>query len=233
MSIHVCVTDQIINRVSPLLFGDNVDWRGNGFMLWDEEKGELYESMVEAFSRCGVTTLRYPGGVNSSYMHWEETLGEGRKPQIDAFSRHWPTKDEEEGVLYRPNFGFGEFLELCERTNMLPSIILNVGNGTPREAADWILYCLKHDVRLTAIDVGNEEHFQHEQVQGMHVAKSPEEYIAFFNEMYAILQAELPPEVLEGLPLGIIGLPPEHPLWKCPNALITPHISGVPHANIS
>ena len=112
MAIHVAVTERIVNTVKPLIFGDNVDWRGDGFGICHEETGKLDDLIVEAFAECGVTSLRYPGGTNSSYFHWAETLGEDRKPQIDAFSTYWPTKTEKQGALIRPNFGFEEFLEL-------------------------------------------------------------------------------------------------------------------------
>ena len=46
--------------------------------------------------------------------------------------------------------------------------------------------------------------------------------------------------IAQPLPLGAVldvtdpePLPPEHPLWKCPNALITPHISGKTFSGLS
>ena len=210
--VRAHVTDTVINTVNPYIFGDNLSWRGDGYQAWDAETGALDEGMIEAFANSGITTLRYPGGIEASYFHWNESIGENRVAQIDPFSRDWPTEVAQQGALFEPNFGFDEFVEFCERTNIVPSIILNVGNGTPREAADWILYCVEKGIELSAIDVGNEENFWHEQVPGMHIAKTEQQYIDFFNELYGILETELTAEQLDALNIGVIGLPNNHPL---------------------
>ncbi len=210
--VGVTVTDETINTVNPLLFGDNLSWRGDGYGLWDAASDTLDASLIDAFARSGITHLRYPGGIEASYFHWQETIGTQRIPQIDPFSMDWPTEAGEQGARYHPGFGFDEFIAFCEQTGIAPSVVLNVGSGTPWEAADWILYCLARGIPVAAWDVGNEEHFWHNQVPGMNIAKTEEEYIAFYRELYAILQAELTPEQLDGLSLGAIGLPASHPL---------------------
>ena len=140
--VGVTVTDETINTVNPLLFGDNLSWRGDGYGLWDAASDTLDASLIDAFARSGITHLRYPGGIEASYFHWQETIGNQRIPQIDPFSMDWPTEAGEQGARYHPGFGFDEFIAFCEQTGIAPSVVLNVGSGTPWEAADWILYCL-------------------------------------------------------------------------------------------
>ena len=35
----VIVANTEKNTVNPLIFGDNLSWRGNGYGMWDEEAG--------------------------------------------------------------------------------------------------------------------------------------------------------------------------------------------------
>ena len=130
MVIHGKITDRALNTVNAMLFGDNADWRGNGFGIWNTELGALDPKVVSAFRESGITTLRYPGGSNASYFHWKETIGKDRLPQIDAFSKEWPVRRDKQGEKYIAHFGFEEFISLCSQTGILPSIILNAGNGT-------------------------------------------------------------------------------------------------------
>lgn len=209
--VYASVGANGINTVNPLIFGDNISWRGDGYGVWDAENDAPTEGMVEAFAQSHITHLRYPGGIEADYFHWYETLGEARIPQIDPFSMDWPTEAAKQGERYMPNFGFEEFIAFCRATDILPTIILNVGTGTPEEAADWIMYCVEHGLNVTSYDVGNEVHFWHEQVPGIKIAKTEAAYIDFYLQLVDLLRERMDGD-LSDICLGAIGLPNTHPL---------------------
>lgn len=201
--------DEAVNTVKAALFGDNLAWRGNGYGVWNETAGKLNASLVEAIRRCGVTQLRYPGGIEGDYFHWQESVGKNRVPQIDPFSADYPTKAATSGVRYLPSFGFDEFVSLCRELGIPATVQLNAGNGTPAEAADWVRYCLENGVEVSSFAIGNEPNMAAEKVDGMRVTKTPEEYVAFARETLDLLGADR-----EKAEIGVVALTSRHPLCK-------------------
>ncbi len=77
--------------------------------------------------------LRWPGGNFVSCYHWKDGVGPvEQRPTLPNFA--WG------GV--EPNyFGTDEFIQFCRDIECEPMICVNVGNGTPKEAAEWLEYC--------------------------------------------------------------------------------------------
>ena len=208
----VIVHDQVINTVSPMIFGANLSWRGNGYQTWNPQLGGNDPLMVQEFKNSSITHLRYPGGIEGSYIHWKEMIGSNRRPQIDSFYPDWPNTRGFYGDRDMPNFGPEEFIALCNDTGILPDFILNAGNGTPQEAAEFVAWCAEKNLQVNCFYVGNEELLQYEQVPGMRIAKTEDEYISFYRSFYQKLSELLPAEKIKELNIGAIGLPPDHPL---------------------
>ena len=213
--IAVTATTDVINTVKSGIFGANNGYRGGGYGIYNEETRTFNEDTLEMIRNSGVTHIRQPGGIEGDYFHWYETVGpvEERIAQINPFSSHYPTYTEKDGELYDVVFGPDEWIELCKLTGVGLTIQLNAGTGTPQEAVDFIRYCLDSGVEIESIAVGNESCMEEERVEGITVTKTPDEYVAFYNEVLALMGEEMLAELDEkGIPFGCIGLPASHVL---------------------
>ncbi len=207
----VQVTNEVQNIVNPLIFGDNLSYRGEGYGIWDAENNRPHETLMEMLKNSGITHLRYPGGCEGEYFHWYETVGpiEERVPQIDPFSHEYPTYDTVRGSKYLTLLGFDEFMVICQEAGIQATISLNVSTGTPQEAVDWIHYAKEKGYDVASWCLGNESHFAEDPVEGVSCVTSPEEYIDFCLEFFELLGDEA-----EDLVIGIECQPASHPLGK-------------------
>ena len=88
--------------------------------------------VLAALDELEFTVMRYPGGNFVSNYHWRDGVGpvENR-----------PVRRELAWGTIEPNtFGTNEFLGLCERSSWSPMFSVNLGTGSPEEAADWVEY---------------------------------------------------------------------------------------------
>ncbi len=201
--------NEAVNTVKKEIFGDNLAWRGNGYGVYDPQTKSFNQKLVEAIKNSGVTNIRYPGGIEGDYFIWHETVGRSRKAQIDPFSDSYPTNAPRSGVKYYPFFGFDEFFELCRLAEVEPVVQLNAGTGTAKDAAGLVKYCIDKGIGVSSFAIGNEVHFKAEPVDGVRSTKTPEEYIAFANEVYAELGS-----LANEVELGVIGIPAAHALCR-------------------
>ena len=201
------VKNNAVNTVKKELFGDNLSNRGNGYGIYKPESDSFNTKLVEAIKKSGVTTLRYPGGTQGDYMIWHEMIGSDRKLQIDPFSASYPTNAAKNGELFYPAFGWEEFMELCEMLGVEAVVQLNAGNGTAEDAAALIKWCEENDYPVSSYCIGNEVNMNIENVAGMKVSKTPEQYIAFSNKVYEELGS-----LADDITLGVLALPEGHGL---------------------
>ena len=75
--------------------------------------------------------VRFGGNYTSAY-HWRDGIGPVEK-RISTLNLAW-------GMPEYNHFGTDEFLRFCKLINAEPQIVLNLGTGTPEEAADWVRY---------------------------------------------------------------------------------------------
>src|SRR5262249_56098476 len=82
------------HTISPLLFGDNVEWFQDADHLWDPASSAPRPEQLAILQTLGITLLRYPGGTLSDFFHWKEAVGPvgARTPQLDPFSSPATTK---------------------------------------------------------------------------------------------------------------------------------------------
>jgi len=89
--------------------------------------------VVAALKRLGVPVVRWPGGCFADEYHWREGIGPRSKRPV-KINTNW-------GGVTEPNaVGTHEFMDLLEQIGAEPYISGNVGNGTPREMAEWVEY---------------------------------------------------------------------------------------------
>jgi alpha-L-arabinofuranosidase len=89
--------------------------------------------VLEALGALRMTAMRWPGGNFASGYHWRDGIGPAdRRPVVREPA--WKSAE--------PNsFGSHEFLDLADRVGWTPMLAVNLGTGTPEEAADWVEYC--------------------------------------------------------------------------------------------
>ncbi len=88
--------------------------------------------VLAAIEELDFTVMRYPGGNFVSNYHWRDGVG-------NVEDR--PTRRELAWGTTEPNsFGTNEFLSLCDRIGWSPMFAVNLGTGSPEEAADWVEY---------------------------------------------------------------------------------------------
>lgn len=207
------VTNRSVNTVKEEIFGANTSWISNGYNLWDETRQATDSSLLSKLQKSGVTTLRYPGGIEGDYFHWNETVGQNRVAQVNPFSSHYPTYAETDGERQNPTFGVDEFFRVCAEAGTNASVQLNAGTGTTQEAVDYIHYLQNKGYmnRVNTIGIGNEVCMEEERVQGIKVTKTPQEYISFCNGFFQKLGTSLSNS---NTPIGVVGITPSHPLCK-------------------
>ena len=132
---------KILHRISPYLHGHFIEhlgsciydgiWVGRGSPVATETGLRTY--VVEALGELRVPVLRWPGGCFADQYHWREGVGPAEQ-RPSRRNVHW--KQVENNA-----FGTEEFMDLCRRLPTEPYLVVNVGSGTVREAADWLEYC--------------------------------------------------------------------------------------------
>ncbi|MGO4495029.1 alpha-L-arabinofuranosidase C-terminal domain-containing protein [Paenibacillus sp. 2RAB27] len=75
------------------------------------------------------------GGNYISLYHWEDFVGP-TSLRPNYINEAW----EQAGHVHK-YFGTDEFIALCKQLGVEPQICVNMGTGTPEEAADWVEYC--------------------------------------------------------------------------------------------
>jgi alpha-N-arabinofuranosidase len=145
----------VIGPIHPWLFGHFVEHLGRcvyggiydpGSELSDAEGFRL--DVLEAVRGLAPTTIRYPGGNFVSGYHWRDGVGPRTERPI-RYEHAWKAVETNQ-------VGTHEFVAYCRRLDTTPYFCVNLGNGTPEEAADWLEYCNgMHDTTLTRLRAAN------------------------------------------------------------------------------
>jgi alpha-N-arabinofuranosidase len=91
------------------------------------------KDVLDAIRQLGVPIIRYPGGNFVSGYNWLDGVGPKRdRPR--TLDKAWDTIESNQ-------FGTNEFLAWCKTTDTKPLMGLNLGTGTPEEAAALVEYC--------------------------------------------------------------------------------------------
>jgi alpha-N-arabinofuranosidase len=91
---------------------------------------------VVRFSRELHAPLVRFGGNFTSGLHFEDGIGPKDK-RVSMLNGAW-------GIPEYNAFGTDEFLHFCQLVGAQPQIALNLGSGTPEEAARWVKYVNAH-----------------------------------------------------------------------------------------
>jgi alpha-N-arabinofuranosidase len=106
-------------------------WVGKGSKI--PNTNGFRNDVVSALKDLSVPVIRWPGGCFADEYHWREGIGAPAKRPVKV-NTHW-------GGVTEPNaVGTHEFFELLRQVGAEAYIAGNVGDGTPREMAEWVEY---------------------------------------------------------------------------------------------
>jgi alpha-N-arabinofuranosidase len=116
-----------ISGASPDLLVDRA------FLFASDAVDSLDPEVVRLAKELNVPLLRWPGGNFASYYHWMDGVGPmDMRPPRPNYA--W------NGLEYNL-FGTAEFIHFCRMIGAEPQITVNIGTGSPEEAAAWVEYC--------------------------------------------------------------------------------------------
>ncbi len=142
----------VVRRLQPVDFGIAVEGAGRAdvdeiSLMPADAIGIFDPDEVAMLKAMHLTELRL-GGNFSSYYHWKDGIGPADK-RVTMKNIAW-------GIPEYNKLGTDEFLELCRLAGAIPQIDLNMGSGTPEEAAAWARYIAEHRQGPVFYELGNE-----------------------------------------------------------------------------
>ncbi len=91
----------------------------------------IRNDVVAALKAIKVPNVRWPGGCFADEYHWRKGIGPNRAVTLNP---NWG------GVTETNAFGTHEFMDFVEQIGSEAYLSVNLGTGTPQEAADWLEY---------------------------------------------------------------------------------------------
>ena len=140
-----------IGTIEPEVYGQFLEHLGAQpyGSIWVGEDSDIpntdgiRDDVFAALDALDIPVIRWPGGCYSDRYHWRDGIGE-RAVRTNAA---W-------GGTVEPNtFGTHEFFNLAEHLGAKTYLNINIGTGTPKEAADWLEY-----ITATRGDRADERH---------------------------------------------------------------------------
>ena len=126
-------------RIDRNIFGQFAEHLGKGVYegVWVGPDSKIPNTrgirndVVSALRVIKVPNIRWPGGCFADEYHWRKGIGPQRQVTLNP---NWG------GVIEPNTFGTHEFLDFLEQIGADAYISVNVGSGTPQEAAEWLEY---------------------------------------------------------------------------------------------
>ena len=91
------------------------------------------KDVLDEVQHLGVPIIRYPGGNFVSGYHWQNGVGP-KKGRPRVLEKAWDSIETNQ-------FGTNEFMAWCRLAGAAPLMGLNLGTGTPEQAAALVEYC--------------------------------------------------------------------------------------------
>jgi len=91
------------------------------------------KDVLDEIKKMGVPIIRYPGGNFVSGYNWLDGVGP-KKDRPLVLDRAW-------NAIESNQFGTNEFMQWCKLAGTEPLMGLNLGTGTPEQAAALVEYC--------------------------------------------------------------------------------------------
>ena len=128
-----------ISRVDERLFSSFIEHMGRAVYTGIYEPGHptadeagFRQDVADLIRPLQLSHIRYPGGNFLSGYRWQDGIGPKERR---------PVRPELAWFAIEPNeVGTDEFLQWCERVGVQPMLGVNLGTGTPQDAADLLEY---------------------------------------------------------------------------------------------
>jgi alpha-N-arabinofuranosidase len=125
--------------ISRNIFGQFAEHLGHGIYggVWVGPNSKIPNTrgirndVVAALKAIKVPNIRWPGGCFADDYHWRNGIGQQR---VVTLNPNWG------GVIEPNTFGTDEFMDFLNQIGAEAYVSVNVGSGTPHEAADWLEY---------------------------------------------------------------------------------------------
>ncbi len=126
-------------KIDRNIFGQFAEHLGHGIYegIWVGPDSAIRNThgirndVVAALRALKVPNVRWPGGCFADEYHWPKGIGAQRTVTLNP---NW-------GGVTEPNsFGTHEFMDFLDQIGSESYVSVNVGSGTPREAAEWLEY---------------------------------------------------------------------------------------------
>ena len=93
----------------------------------------IRNDVVTALKAIKVPNVRWPGGCFADEYHWRNGVGPADERNV-TLNPNWG------GVIEPNTFGTHEFMDFIDQIGADAYVSVNLGSGTPHEAADWFEY---------------------------------------------------------------------------------------------
>jgi alpha-N-arabinofuranosidase len=105
-------------------------------LLWPADHVDgMDPDMIRMTKALRTPVVRYGGNFTSAY-HWRDGIGPMDR-RVSMLNLAW-------GMPEYNHFGTDELLRYCKLIGAEPQIAVNLGTGTPKEAAEWVQYVNQH-----------------------------------------------------------------------------------------
>jgi len=126
-------------KIDRNIFGQFAEHLGHGVYegIWVGPDSKIPNTrgirndVVDALKDLKVPNVRWPGGCFADEYHWRKGIGPQRPVTLNP---NWG------GVTESNAFGTHEFMDFLDQIGSKAYISVNVGSGTPQEAAEWLEY---------------------------------------------------------------------------------------------
>ncbi len=141
-------TRVVTGVINPAIYGHFIENMARciyGGLLRNERPGDprgpwrLNGEVVEMIRALDPPVIRWPGGNYVEGYHWRDGVGPLSTRPLNR-NRYWSHFGPSTRVLDCHAFGSDEYMALVRDLNAEPYINVNVGTGSPEEAANWVEY---------------------------------------------------------------------------------------------
>ncbi len=128
-------------KIDRNIFGQFAEHLGHGIYegIWVGPDSKIPNTrgirndVVTALKALKVPNVRWPGGCFADEYHWRKGIGPASQRAV-TLNPNW-------GGVTEPNtFGSHEFMDFIGQIGSQAYVSVNVGSGTPQEAAEWLEY---------------------------------------------------------------------------------------------
>ena len=129
-----------IAALDPNVFGSFLEHLGRAIYggIYDpgsrlSDANGFRKDVMDVIRKLGVPIIRYPGGNFVSGYNWLDGVGP-KKDRPVVLDKAWNSLDTNQ-------FGTDEFMAWCKAVGTKPLMAVNLGTGTPEQAAALVEYC--------------------------------------------------------------------------------------------